>query len=141
VSRERFRSAQLPAEEASFLRRLRPRTLEECVGQTKVREGLRIAIQAARARGEPLDHILLHGPPGLGKTTLANVVAAEMGANLVQTSGPALERGGDLMGILTNLEYGDVLFVDEIHRLPGPWRSSCTRPWRTSACTSSWTGG
>lgn len=83
-----------------------------------MREGLHIAIQAARARGEPLDHILFHGPPGLGKTTLANVVAAEMGAKLIQTSGPALERGGDLMGILTNLEYGDVLFVDEIHRLP-----------------------
>ncbi len=118
MSRERFSSTQVPPEEAGFLRHLRPRTLEECIGQGKVREGLRIAIQAARARGEPLDHILLHGPPGLGKTTLANVVAAEMGANLVQTSGPALERGGDLMGILTNLEYGDVLFVDEIHRLP-----------------------
>ncbi len=118
MTRERFRSAQVAPEEASFLRHLRPRTLEECVGQGKVREGLKIAIQAARARGEPLDHILLHGPPGLGKTTLANVVAAEMGTNLVQTSGPALERGGDLMGILTNLEYGDVLFVDEIHRLP-----------------------
>jgi Holliday junction DNA helicase RuvB len=118
MSRERFSSAQVPPEEARLLRQLRPRTLDECVGQGKVREGLRIAIQAARARGEPLDHILLHGPPGLGKTTLANVVAAEMGANLVQTSGPALERGGDLMGILTNLEHGDVLFVDEIHRLP-----------------------
>jgi len=118
VSRERFSTSQLPPEELNFLRQLRPRSLDECVGQTKVREGLRIAIQAARARGEPLDHILLHGPPGLGKTTLANVVAGEMGAKLVQTSGPALERGGDLMGILTNLEYGDVLFVDEIHRLP-----------------------
>lgn len=118
MTRERFRAAQIPAEEASLLRHLRPRRLEECVGQSKVREGLHIAIQAARARGEPLDHILFHGPPGLGKTTLANVVAEEMGAKLIQTSGPALERGGDLMGILTNLEYGDVLFVDEIHRLP-----------------------
>lgn len=117
MTRERFVAAQLPPEEAGFLRSLRPRSLDECVGQAKVREGLRIAIQAARERGEPLDHILLHGPPGLGKTTLANVVAAEMGANLVQTSGPALERGGDLMGILTNLNQGDVLFVDEIHRL------------------------
>ncbi len=117
MSRERFTSASVPPEETAFLRSLRPRTLDECVGQVKVREGLRIAIQAAKERGEVLDHILLHGPPGLGKTTLAHVIAAEMQANLVQTSGPALERGGDLMGILTNLEEGDILFIDEIHRL------------------------
>lgn len=104
-------------EELSLLRSLRPRTLDECVGQSKVREGLRIAIQAAKERGEVLDHILLHGPPGLGKTTLAHVIAAELGTRLVPTSGPALERGGDLMGILTNLEEGDILFIDEIHRL------------------------
>jgi Holliday junction DNA helicase RuvB len=104
-------------EEEQILRTLRPRTLEECIGQARVIEGLRISIDAARGRGESLDHVLLHGPPGLGKTTLANVVAREMGVEVVTTSGPALERGGDLMGILTNLSAGDVLFIDEIHRL------------------------
>lgn len=101
-----------------MLRSLRPRTLDECIGQSRVIEGLRISLDAARGRGESLDHVLLHGPPGLGKTTLANVVAHEMGVQVVTTSGPALERGGDLMGILTNLNAGDVLFIDEIHRLP-----------------------
>lgn len=103
--------------EEHLIRSLRPKSLEECIGQSKVIEGLRISIQAAREREEALDHVLLHGPPGLGKTTLANVVAYEMGANIVTTSGPALERGGDLMGILTNLQPKDVLFIDEIHRL------------------------
>lgn len=103
--------------EEQFIRSLRPKSLEECIGQSKVIEGLRISIQAAREREEALDHVLLHGPPGLGKTTLANVLAYEMGANIVTTSGPALERGGDLMGILTNLQPKDVLFIDEIHRL------------------------
>ncbi|HEY3247344.1 MAG TPA: Holliday junction branch migration DNA helicase RuvB [bacterium] len=105
-----------PVEE-QFIKSLRPQTLDECIGQSKVIEGLRISIQAAKEREEALDHILLHGPPGLGKTTLANVVANEMGAHIVTTSGPALERGGDLMGILTNLQPHDVLFIDEIHRL------------------------
>ncbi|MDQ7843856.1 MAG: Holliday junction branch migration DNA helicase RuvB [Armatimonadota bacterium] len=108
--------SQITADE-QFIRSLRPRTLDECIGQPKVIEGLRISIRAARERGEALDHVLLHGPPGLGKTTLANVIAQEMGANIVTTSGPALERGGDLMGILTNLQPNDVLFIDEIHRL------------------------
>jgi Holliday junction DNA helicase RuvB len=117
VTRERFVGSQVPIEEDALLKSLRPRSLEDCIGQGKVREGLRIAIEAARGRGEQLDHVLLHGPPGLGKTTLAHVLAAEMDANLVQTSGPALERGGDLMGILTNLKAGDILFIDEIHRL------------------------
>jgi Holliday junction DNA helicase RuvB len=103
--------------EEQFIRSLRPKSLEECIGQSRVVEGLRISIQAAREREEALDHALLHGPPGLGKTTLANVIAHEMGANIVTTSGPALERGGDLMGILTNLQPKDVLFIDEIHRL------------------------
>lgn len=103
--------------DAQFIRSLRPRTLDECIGQAKVLEGLRISVQAAQERGEPLDHVLLLGPPGLGKTTLANVVAHEMKANIVTTSGPALERGGDLMGVLTNLQAKDVLFIDEIHRL------------------------
>ncbi len=113
---EKVPSPEREAEE-EFVRSLRPRTLGECIGQPKVIEGLRISIQAAQARGEPLDHVLLHGPPGLGKTTLANVIATEMGAAIVATSGPALERGGDLMGILTNLQATDVLFIDEIHRL------------------------
>ncbi len=105
-------------EDEQFIRSLRPRLLRECIGQARVVSGLRISIQAARERGDALDHVLLHGPPGLGKTTFANVIAAEMGTSIVTTSGPALERGGDLMGILTNLERGDVLFIDEIHRLP-----------------------
>jgi Holliday junction DNA helicase RuvB len=97
---------------------LRPRTLAEYIGQTRVVESLSIALQAARKRGEPLDHVLFHGPPGLGKTTLAHIIAAEMGSRIVHTSGPALEKGGDLISILTHLEKGDVLFIDEMHRLP-----------------------
>ncbi len=102
----------------TFTWSLRPKTFSEYVGQESVVEKLSISIQASRARGEPHEHVLFYGPPGLGKTTLANVIANEMGANLVATSGPALERMGDLMGVLTNLESGDVLFIDEIHRLP-----------------------
>ena len=105
-------------EDEQLIRSLRPKRLDECIGQTRVTSALKISLQAARERGEALDHVLLHGPPGLGKTTFANVVAAEMGTSIVTTSGPALERGGDLMGILTNLSKGDVLFIDEIHRLP-----------------------
>lgn len=96
---------------------LRPRAMEEYIGQDKVKEKMRIFIEAARRRGEPLDHVLLYGPPGLGKTTLACIVAAEMGVNLRVTSGPAIEKPKDLAGLLTNLEKGDVLFIDEIHRL------------------------
>ncbi len=97
---------------------LRPATLNEYVGQGELLQRLRIAVQAARDRGEPVEHILLHGPPGLGKTSLAHVIAAEMGSRLFATSGPALTRGTDLIATLTQLASGDVLFVDEIHRLP-----------------------
>jgi Holliday junction DNA helicase RuvB len=99
-------------------RQLRPQRLDEYVGQRAAVESLRVSIEAARQRSEPLDHVLLSGPPGLGKTTLATIMANEMGAAIVTTAGPSLERGGDLMGILTNLGERDVLFIDEIHRLP-----------------------
>lgn len=97
---------------------LRPRTLAEYIGQEKVKQNLSVFIDAAKIRGEALDHVLLYGPPGLGKTTLAAIIAAELGVNFRITSGPALERPGDLAALLTNLDSGDVLFIDEIHRLP-----------------------
>jgi holliday junction DNA helicase RuvB len=97
---------------------LRPENLDEYVGQDQVVESLRIAIEAAKLRNEPVDHVLFHGPPGLGKTTLAHIIANETGGTLTVTSGPALEKGGDLIGILTHLEDGDILFIDEIHRTP-----------------------
>ncbi|MCO5216209.1 MAG: Holliday junction branch migration DNA helicase RuvB [Thermomicrobiales bacterium] len=104
-------------DDTSLDRSLRPRSLAEYVGQDRVKTNLSIFIQAAKVRKEPLDHVLLYGPPGLGKTTLAQIIAAEMGVNLRITSGPAIERQGDLVSILTNLQPGDVLFIDEIHRL------------------------
>jgi Holliday junction DNA helicase RuvB len=111
-------SASLREEERQFEATLRPNRLADFAGQAKVKENLAIAIEAARRRGEAMDHVLLYGPPGLGKTTLAGIVANEIGVGFRPTSGPALERAGDLAAILTNLEEGDVLFVDEVHRMP-----------------------
>ena len=108
----------LSDDEASDMQSLRPLSLDEYVGQKAVVDTLKIAIEAALFRDEPLEHILFHGPPGLGKTTLAHIIAHEMKGRLTVTSGPALEKGGDLIGILTHLEEGDILFVDEIHRTP-----------------------
>lgn len=110
-------SADLAVEDLDIERGLRPQTLEDYCGQSRVKENLRVLIDAASSRNEPLDHVLFSGPPGLGKTTLAQVVANEVGASIRTTSGPAIERTGDLAAILTNLEEGDVLFIDEIHRL------------------------
>ncbi len=106
--------------EENFNVSLRPKLLDECVGQTNVKEKLSIAIEAAKQRGEPLEHILFYGPPGLGKTTLAHVVANEMGVTARCTSGPAMVKQGDVMGLLSNINTGDVLFIDEVHRLSTP---------------------
>ncbi len=114
---ERTVSDTLAKPDVALEMTLRPSLFSEFTGQAKVKERLEIAVQAAKQRREPLDHILLNGPPGLGKTTLANIIAKAMGANLKSTSGPTIEKAGDLAGLLTNLEEGDVLFIDEIHRL------------------------
>ncbi|MBP3635974.1 MAG: Holliday junction branch migration DNA helicase RuvB [Clostridia bacterium] len=114
---DRFMMAEFQPEDSAVEQSLRPKTLRDYIGQTAVKESLNIYIQAALSRRDALDHILLYGPPGLGKTTLANIVAAEMGQNIRIVSAPAIERPGDLLSIITNLNQGDVLFIDEIHRL------------------------
>jgi len=114
---QRLVAAELTDDDLEIERSLRPRCLDDYLGQTRVKENLSVLIDAARQRDEPLDHVLLSGPPGLGKTTLAQVIAAELGVTLKTTSGPAIERAGDLAAILTNLSERDVLFIDEIHRL------------------------
>jgi Holliday junction DNA helicase RuvB len=114
----RMLSRSAAPEDIQFERQLRPRSFDEYVGQEEAVASLRVSVTAARQRRECMDHLLLYGPPGLGKTTLAGIIANEMGTNLVTTAGPAIERGADLMGILTNLAEHDVLFIDEIHRLP-----------------------
>lgn len=111
-------TGELQTDDSTVELSLRPTTLNQYIGQHKVKENLRIFIQAAMMRSEPLDHVLLYGPPGLGKTTLAAIIANEMGVQFRSTSGPAIERAGDLAAILSSLEPGDVLFIDEVHRLP-----------------------
>jgi Holliday junction DNA helicase RuvB len=117
VSDERIASPKAREEDRVQETTLRPRSLDEFIGQTKAKENIRILLEAAKARGDALDHVLLYGPPGLGKTTLAHIVAREMAVKITVTSGPALERAGDLAAIITNLGQGDILFIDEVHRL------------------------
>lgn len=117
---------------------LRPQTLDEYIGQTKVKENMKIYIEAAQKRGEPLDHCLFYGPPGLGKTTIANIIANEMKSNIKITSGPAIEKPGDLAAILTNLSEKDVLFIDEIHRLSKSRRNTLSSIRRFYIRYSNW---
>jgi len=115
---DRFLASGRADEEAQYEAGLRPRTLDEYIGQDRLRDNLGVSIAAARGRREALDHVLLYGPPGLGKTTLAYVIGNEMGVQVHATAGPIIERPGDLAGMLTELQHGEVLFIDEIHRLP-----------------------
>jgi len=117
MNEDRVLDSSIEIEETQYDNKLRPSSFDDYVGQEKVKENLKIFISAARMRGDALDHALFYGPPGLGKTTIANIIAVEMGANLKSTSGPVIEKSGDLAALLTNLKAGDILFIDEIHRL------------------------
>ena len=134
---ERIVNPRRQAEDLGLEVGLRPRHLAEFVGQEEVRRNLEIALAAAKARGEAVDHILVHGPPGLGKTTLAYIIANEMGGGIKATSGPVVERAGDLAALLTNLAPHDVSSSTKSTGCPRWWRKSSTPPWRTSAWTSS----
>lgn len=123
-------SAKNPTER-EFELSLRPKKIRDYVGQERIKENLKVFIEAAQKRKEPLEHVLIYGPAGLGKTTLSYIVANEMSSNIKPTSGPAIEKVGDLASILTNLEEGDVLFIDEIHRMNGWLKRPCTRQWKT----------
>ena len=114
---KRVISTQIMEEDIKNVKNLRPQTLENYIGQKKAKENLKVYIEAAKARGESLDHVLFFGPPGLGKTTLAGIIANEMGTHMKVTSGPAIAKPGEMAAILSNLSEGDILFVDEIHRL------------------------
>ena len=133
---DRLVAAPASREDEVVDRAIRPKKFADYVGQEQVKAQLSIFVQAAVKRGEALDHALIFGPPGLGKTTLANILAGELGVNLRQTSGPVLERTGDLAALLTNLQPRDVLFIDEIHRLSRSSRKCCIPRWRTSSSTS-----
>lgn len=117
IIKDRIITSDIREEDVDIENKLRPQTLESYIGQAKVKETLKVYIEATKMRNEPLDHVLLYGPPGLGKTTLSNIIANEMGVNIKTTSGPAIERAGDMAAILNSLNEGDILFIDEIHRL------------------------
>lgn len=118
---------------------LRPQSLQDYVGQSRMKDALAVCIEAAKRRGEALDHAIFYGPPGLGKTTIAHIIAREMGSAIRSTSGLVLNHAGDLAAILTNLQEGDVLFIDEIHRLRPPWKRPSTPRWKTTS--SIWLSG
>src|SRR5207344_292713 len=118
MTEDRVVTAARVDEDAQYEAGLRPRTLDDYIGQDRVRENLQVSIAAAKQRGEALDHVLLYGPPGLGKTTLAYVIANELGVAIQSTAGPIIEKAGDLAAILSNLQERDVLFIDEVHRMP-----------------------